>query len=76
MKFDFRFNISYGKVEANDSEVMNSAMAAEIHDRIMKFPDLYDTQVCLVEFHRSFLLQCLVNRNIDNILGWRKRIET
>ncbi|VVC38664.1 ABC transporter-like,ABC transporter, conserved site,Mitochondrial ABC-transporter, N-terminal five TM [Cinara cedri] len=40
-----RFNISYGKVDANDSEIMNSAMAAEIHERIMKFPDLYDTQV-------------------------------
>lgn len=44
-KFNFRFNISYGKVDANDSEVINSAIAAEIHDRIMKFPDLYDTQV-------------------------------
>lgn len=32
-------------MEANDSEIMNSAMAAEIHERIMKFPDLYDTQV-------------------------------
>lgn len=35
-------------MEANESEVMNSAMAAEIHDRIMKFPDLYDTQVCFI----------------------------
>jgi len=32
-------------VDATESEIMNSAMAAEIHDRIMKFPDLYDTQV-------------------------------
>lgn len=32
-------------MEANDSEVVNSAIAAEIHDRIMKFPDLYDTEV-------------------------------
>lgn len=27
---------------------MNSAMAAEIHERIMKFPDQYNTQVCFV----------------------------
>lgn len=49
MKFNFRFNISYGKVDANDSEVTNSAMAAEIHDRIMKFPDMYETQVSFLE---------------------------
>jgi len=39
-----KFNIRYGKVDANDFEVMNSAMAAEIHDRLMKFPDLYGKQ--------------------------------
>lgn len=51
---DFRFNISYGKVDAYDSEVMNSAMAAEIHDRIMKFPDLYDTQVSYIDIKIEF----------------------
>ncbi|XP_060851050.1 ATP-binding cassette sub-family B member 6 isoform X2 [Rhopalosiphum padi] len=40
-----KFNINYGKVESNDSEIMHSAMAAEIHERIMKFPDQYNTQV-------------------------------
>uniref|UniRef100_A0A2S2N821 ATP-binding cassette sub-family B member 6 n=1 Tax=Schizaphis graminum TaxID=13262 RepID=A0A2S2N821_SCHGA len=40
-----KFNISYGKVESNDSEIMHSAIAAEIHERIMKFPDQYNTQV-------------------------------
>ncbi|CAI6347440.1 unnamed protein product [Macrosiphum euphorbiae] len=40
-----KFNINYGKVDSNDSEIMNSAMAAEIHDRIMKFPEQYNTQV-------------------------------
>lgn len=47
-KLYFRFNINYGKVEANDSEIINAAMAAEIHERIMKFPDLYDTQVSFI----------------------------
>jgi len=27
---------------------MHSAMAAEIHERIMKFPDQYNTQVCFI----------------------------
>lgn len=43
----FRFNISYGKIDADESEIMNCAMAAEIHDRIKHFPDLYETHVCL-----------------------------
>ncbi|XP_050524604.1 ATP-binding cassette sub-family B member 6 [Daktulosphaira vitifoliae] len=40
-----KFNIQYGRVDSNDAEVINSAMAADIHDRIMKFPELYETQV-------------------------------
>lgn len=46
IKFYYRFNISYGKIDAEESEVINCAKAAEIHDRIKQFPDLYDTPVC------------------------------
>lgn len=45
-------------------------MAAEIHDRIMKFPDLYDTQVSFLIYNPSFPFQYLVNCFIENILGW------
>lgn len=59
-------------MEANDSEVQNSAIAAEIHDRITKFPDLYDTQVRFVAgLNQSVLFRFLTNHNnIDNIAGW------
>ncbi len=38
-------NISYGKTDATDAEVIAAAQAAAIHDRIMEFTDGYDTVV-------------------------------
>ena len=38
-------NISYGNIDATDEEIVKAAMAAEIHDDIMKMPDGYDTIV-------------------------------
>ncbi|KAL7991867.1 hypothetical protein Chor_016123 [Crotalus horridus] len=38
-------NIRYGRIDATDEEVMEAAMTANIHDRILTFPDGYDTQV-------------------------------
>lgn len=43
-------------MDASDSEVMNSALAAEIHERIMKFPELYDTQVSYVQLKMTFFV--------------------
>ncbi|KAJ2949134.1 hypothetical protein O0L34_g6075 [Tuta absoluta] len=40
-----RFNIQYGKQEASTSDVIAAAKNADIHDRILTFPDAYDTQV-------------------------------
>ncbi|RKP08058.1 P-loop containing nucleoside triphosphate hydrolase protein [Thamnocephalis sphaerospora] len=40
-----RYNIRYGKVTASDSEVEMAAEAAQIHDKILGFPDGYDTKV-------------------------------
>ena len=40
-----RFNIRYGNVDATDAQVEEAAKAAQIHDRIMSFPDGYDTKV-------------------------------
>lgn len=39
------FNIRYGNVEATDEEVERAAREAQIHDRIMSFPDKYETKV-------------------------------
>jgi ABC-type multidrug transport system fused ATPase/permease subunit len=35
------YNIRYGNVLATDDEVRDAAKAAQIHDRIMSFPDGY-----------------------------------
>ncbi len=40
-----RNNIAYGDADASDAEIEKAARAAAIHDRIMEFPDGYDTLV-------------------------------
>ncbi|XP_077870549.1 ATP-binding cassette sub-family B member 6-like [Saccoglossus kowalevskii] len=42
---DIRTNIRFGRVDADDIEVENAAQAADIHQRIIQFPDGYDTVV-------------------------------
>lgn len=36
---------SYGKFGASEDEIETAAKAAQMHDRIMSFPDGYDTKV-------------------------------
>ncbi|XP_064926817.1 ATP-binding cassette sub-family B member 6 isoform X2 [Columba livia] len=38
-------NIRYGRILATDQEVQEAAQAADIHDRILSFPDGYNSQV-------------------------------
>ncbi len=40
-----RENLRYGKPDATDDEIVVAAMSAAIHDRIMSFPEGYDTVV-------------------------------
>ncbi|XP_014367210.2 ATP-binding cassette sub-family B member 6 isoform X1 [Papilio machaon] len=40
-----RYNIQYGRLNAPTSDVIAAAKNADIHDRILTFPDAYDTQV-------------------------------
>ncbi len=40
-----RDNITYGKPEATEKEIIHSAKAANAHDFIMNLPDAYDTEV-------------------------------
>lgn len=40
-----RDNIRYGRISASDQEVEEAAIAADIHSKIMTFPEGYDTQV-------------------------------
>ncbi|KAG1150911.1 hypothetical protein G6F37_004418 [Rhizopus arrhizus] len=39
------YNIRYGDVNASDEDVQNAAKAAQIHDKILTFPDGYETKV-------------------------------
>ncbi|KIW00780.1 uncharacterized protein PV09_07760 [Verruconis gallopava] len=39
------YNLKYAKPDATDEEVYDACRAASIHDRIMSFPDAYETKV-------------------------------
>ncbi|KAL4715897.1 hypothetical protein ACJJTC_013197 [Scirpophaga incertulas] len=40
-----RYNIQYGRLSAASADIISAAKNADIHDRILTFPDAYDTQV-------------------------------
>lgn len=40
-----RYNIQYGKLDAPSADIISAAKNADIHDKILTFPDAYDTQV-------------------------------
>lgn len=40
-----RYNIGYGNHEASEEEIAEAAKSAAIHDRILSFPDQYETRV-------------------------------
>lgn len=40
-----RYNIQYGRLSAPSSDIILAAKNADIHDKILTFPDAYDTQV-------------------------------
>ncbi|XP_016405285.1 ATP-binding cassette sub-family B member 6, mitochondrial-like, partial [Sinocyclocheilus rhinocerous] len=42
---NIRENIRYGRISASDQEVEEAAVAADIHHKILSFPDGYDTEV-------------------------------
>ncbi|BES91756.1 ABC transporter transmembrane region [Nesidiocoris tenuis] len=40
-----KYNIQYGRVGASAADIVAAARTADIHDRILTFPEAYDTQV-------------------------------
>lgn len=40
-----KYNIKYGKITAEDTDVISAARSADIHDKILTFPQQYETQV-------------------------------
>lgn len=40
-----KYNIQYGRMLAADVDVISAARSADIHEKIMNFPDKYETQV-------------------------------
>ncbi|KAF0292966.1 ATP-binding cassette sub-family B member 6, mitochondrial [Amphibalanus amphitrite] len=51
-----RYNIRYARLSASDEEVESAARAADMHDKIMTFPDKYETQVSLRSAKRGLKL--------------------
>ena len=39
------YNIKYGNINCQDEEVEKAARSAEIHDKILNFPEQYETKV-------------------------------
>lgn len=40
-----KYNIRYGRLDANDADVIGAARSADIHESILSFPDQYETKV-------------------------------
>ncbi|KAI8916581.1 hypothetical protein DFJ77DRAFT_460401 [Powellomyces hirtus] len=40
-----KYNVMYGRPDATDEEVLAASESAQIHDRILTFPDAYETKV-------------------------------
>lgn len=40
-----KYNIQYGKIDAPEADIVAAAKYADIHERILTFPDAYETQV-------------------------------
>jgi len=41
-----KYNIQYGRIDAPEADIIAAAKYADIHDRILTFPNGYETQVC------------------------------
>ena len=42
---DIKYNIRYGRTDAEDEEVINASIAADLHNSILRFEKGYDTVV-------------------------------
>ncbi|CAH2003078.1 unnamed protein product [Acanthoscelides obtectus] len=40
-----KYNIQYGRLTATDADIIEAARGADIHEKILQFPDGYETQV-------------------------------
>ncbi|CAG2057350.1 unnamed protein product [Timema podura] len=40
-----KYNIQYGRISAPDADIVTAARNADIHDKILTFPDAYETKV-------------------------------
>jgi ATP-binding cassette subfamily B (MDR/TAP) protein 6 len=40
-----KFNIQYGNIDAPEADIIKAAKFADIHERILTFPEGYETQV-------------------------------
>lgn len=55
----FRYNIKYGRLTAAEADIIEAARGADIHEKILQFPEGYETQVSSKRlfFKRSIYIQ-------------------
>lgn len=56
-----RYNVRYGRVDANDKEVEDAAAAADIHDRVLSFTDsTYKACSIILNQYNYFRSVCII----------------
>lgn len=73
------FNVQYGRVNAPDVDVVNAAKSADIHEKILTFPESYNTQVKqnkkMIQINDLFSKIEKILIAILLSLGWRTRFK-
>lgn len=70
-------NIRYGRISANDQEVEEAALAADIHDKIMAFPEgsveiTYALNISVTIFQTCYHFLVICPGRIWNTGGWKR----
>ena len=55
-----KYNIQYGKIDAPEADIILASKYADIHERILTFPDGYETQVNTQSWIRNYLLKSCI----------------
>lgn len=45
-----KYNIQYGRIDAPEADVIAAAKNADIHERILTFPEAYETMVSVIQY--------------------------
>ena len=72
-----RFNIQYGRVGSSDADIVSAARNADIHERILTFPEAYETEVSPPKYFHMCLLATNIpcfDEHLSTIWGENKTV--